>query len=589
MLEQYEWLPLAYLFLVFFGFVTMMGQTLVVYRWRKRSIASQMFFWLISAMTLWIFANLGQLFSTHEDIINLLKFIKYIGVAFVPVFVFLFSLAFARREHWLKPTLIIPVVIIPILTQVIHLFRPDLFLYNATYQTLFDFTFHVSDQRGVWFEVHTFYSYILILVTIANFGYDAVTEKFPFNRQAGVMILGIVVPFVINIYDVFFPSLLPPWDWTVVTFSITVTFWTYALYQYRLLDLMPVARSAIIENMQDAVIVLDRDKRIVDINPYGADLIGKPSQELLGNSLLSYMENAPQLVAEYTDATDIQTEITLNTQIYDMRIATVPNGRYILLRNITARKQAESEREQLIEELNAYAHTVAHDLKNPISTLIGNADFLQELHEDGEFDGPDVVNSLSAVVNLSYKMTAIIDELLLLASVRDQKKVAFAPLNMRGIVGQALERLTIQLGDAEIAWEWEETETAVGYSAWVEEIWMNYLSNALKYGGSPPSICIGSRTEGQINRYWVQDNGEGVPVEKQKTLFVKFNRLEHHLRAEGHGLGLSIVERIVTRLGGNVGLTSELGKGSCFYFTLPVQTEPIPAKTAAIFDDTDAN
>ena len=69
-------------------------------------------------------------------------------------------------------------------------------------------------------------------------------------------------------------------------------------------------------------------------------------------------------------------------------------------------------------------------------------------------------------------------------------------------------------------------------------------------------------------RFWVRDNGDGIPAEEQADLFTAFSQLETE-RSKGHGLGLSIVQRISERLGGSVGVESEIGQGSTFYFTLP--------------------
>jgi two-component system sensor histidine kinase/response regulator len=80
------------------------------------------------------------------------------------------------------------------------------------------------------------------------------------------------------------------------------------------------------------------------------------------------------------------------------------------------------------------------------------------------------------------------------------------------------------------------------------------------------------QADGMI-RFWVRDNGPGIPEDAQTKLFVEFSRLDA-VRAEGHGLGLSIVRRIIERLGGRVGVESQSGEGSLFYFTLPPARPP---------------
>ena len=110
---------------------------------------------------------------------------------------------------------------------------------------------------------------------------------------------------------------------------------------------------------------------------------------------------------------------------------------------------------------------------------------------------------------------------------------------------------------------------ALGHMAWVEEVWVNYLSNAIKYSGKPPHLELGAeeQPDGMV-RYWVRDNGPGLTPEDQARLFTPFTRLDQ-VRARGYGLGLSIVRRIVEKLGGQVGVESQPGQGCTFFFTLP--------------------
>jgi two-component system sensor histidine kinase/response regulator len=112
---------------------------------------------------------------------------------------------------------------------------------------------------------------------------------------------------------------------------------------------------------------------------------------------------------------------------------------------------------------------------------------------------------------------------------------------------------------------------AIGFAPWIEEVWVNYLSNGLKYGGQPPHLELGAtRQEDGMIRFWVKDNGPGLIPESQAKLFTEFTQLEPD-RVDGYGLGLSIVRRIVEKLGGQVGVESDgvPGRGSIFSFTLP--------------------
>jgi signal transduction histidine kinase len=244
---------------------------------------------------------------------------------------------------------------------------------------------------------------------------------------------------------------------------------------------------------------------------------------------------------------------------------------HLALRNLQKSLQREIiERDKLIAELDAYAHTVAHDLKNPLGTLVGFSDMLET--EYTELSDEQLLLCVSTIARSARKMTNIIEELLLLASVRKMEDVKIEPLDMAAVVVEALDRLADMIAghQAEITTP-EVWPAAIGYGPWVEEIWVNYVSNGLKYGGQPPQVEMGGKLlngpAGQV-RFWVRDNGAGLPPDDQARLFTPFTQI-HQARAEGHGLGLSIVQRIVEKLGGQVGVESKDGQGSVFFFTLP--------------------
>jgi len=259
-----------------------------------------------------------------------------------------------------------------------------------------------------------------------------------------------------------------------------------------------------------------------------------------------------------------------------------------LQHEITNRKKADKKLQQhTIElqernrELDAFAHTVAHDLKNPLSTVMGFADLLHEDYSNLSED--EIISYITAISRDSNKMNHIIDELLLLSSLR-KTEVKISPLNMSEIVAEAIERLSQMVEDynAEIILS-EDWEIALGYAPWIIEVWVNYINNAIKYGGKPPRIEIGydagkilNVPEGKIC-FWIQDNGTGISSDDQKLLFRKFERLDQ-IQTKGYGLGLSIVQRIIEKLGGKVDVESEIGKGSTFYFTLPGKSNKIKDK-----------
>jgi signal transduction histidine kinase len=234
-------------------------------------------------------------------------------------------------------------------------------------------------------------------------------------------------------------------------------------------------------------------------------------------------------------------------------------------------------------ELEAFCRTVAHDLKNPINVIKGYTEMLISDYSLGTPLDDDAIDVLQLTDQANDKMINIIDSLLLLAGVAREADIPIQPIDMSTIISQVIQQRLTQLVkkyQGEIVFhplsnstDVESWPTAQGYAPWIEEIWANYLSNGLKYGGRPPHLELGanSQNDGTI-RFWVRDNGPGLAKEAQNKLFTPFTRL-HKNRAEGHGLGLSIVQQIIEKLGGTAGIESTLGQGSMFYFTLPVSCE----------------
>jgi signal transduction histidine kinase/DNA-binding response OmpR family regulator len=231
------------------------------------------------------------------------------------------------------------------------------------------------------------------------------------------------------------------------------------------------------------------------------------------------------------------------------------------LRQHTTQLQARNE------ELDAFAHTVAHDLKSPLGPIIGLSGMLERFYST--LSDQEMQESIHIISRSSQKMSNIVDELLLLATMHETE-LELEPLDMESIIAEARQRLAyiVEEHKAEIIVP-ARWPTAMGYAPWVEEVWVNYLSNGIKYGGRPPHLELGATVqEDSTIRFWVRDNGPGLTAEEQDQLFAPFTQLSK-IRARGHGLGLSIVRRIVEKLGGQVGVEGNNGQGSVFTFTLP--------------------
>lgn len=251
------------------------------------------------------------------------------------------------------------------------------------------------------------------------------------------------------------------------------------------------------------------------------------------------------------------------------------------LRNLARQfRQANRHLSERNAQLDAFSYTVAHDLQAPLSAVDGLS---RQLEENYLRISDDMVRQhLRMIGRTTQKMSRIVDELLLLSQVQEARTLPLRPLEMGSIVREAREQVVHTTGGAAAEFHVPESwPEAIGYAPWVEQVWINYLSNALKYGGRPPVIRLGADAGSRNIRFWVRDNGLGLKKEKQEGLFVPFRRLDE-TPVQGHGLGLAIVRNIVERLGGEAGVESSgvRGEGCCFYFTLPRAIE-VTADNAA--------
>ncbi len=223
--------------------------------------------------------------------------------------------------------------------------------------------------------------------------------------------------------------------------------------------------------------------------------------------------------------------------------------------------------------LKAYAHMVAHDLKEPLAALVVTSDLIVDVPD---LTAEEVRGYMKQIKSTAYEMDRIIKNLLLFAEV-EQADVPVEPVDMRLVVAGVQNRLSRMIKEykarMDVPQSWPE---ALGYAPWIEEVWANYLSNAIEHGGRPPHVELGAtpQPDGMI-RFWARDNGPGIPSKACARLFTPYSQ-GHRGWYTGTWLGPVDRSQYRGKVGRSGGRRKRIGKGQPL-FLHPAGSSACPA------------
>ena len=222
--------------------------------------------------------------------------------------------------------------------------------------------------------------------------------------------------------------------------------------------------------------------------------------------------------------------------------------------------------EQVNKELEAFSYSVSHDLRAPLRAITGYANILEE--DMGAQLETEQRRLLEVIKKNTHKMGMLIDDLLSFSRV-SRHDILQTSIPSEDVVDEVVRSFVSE--ERMIKWVKGPLLPVRGDINMIRQVWMNLLSNAVKYTGKTenPVIETGSYIDGGQTIFFVKDNGAGFDDAYKGKLFKVFQRLHAADEFEGTGVGLAIVEKIVSKHGGRVWAEGEIEKGACFYFSLP--------------------
>lgn len=560
----------------------------------------------------------GQLFWVN---------LMYLGVVLVPGSWLLFALEYTGQSTQVRVKQIMFLLIEPVLTLVLTWTNDlhGLFRYN-TYLAQTNYALILQSELGLAFWVHTLYSYALILIGILLMLRYILRMPKAYRQQASIALLGMLTPLIGNILYLggLFP--FPEIDITPFAFSISGTFLAWDLLRHRLFDLIPIARDKIIEGMEDGVIVIDTQYRIVDVNPAALRLVDAKAEDFIGKTVDEVYADYPELLDRYREMLLGRDEITVGPITLDISISPLLdkrgylNGRILVLRDISAYKQATTELQRQNDKLSALAlanaelyesvqqelaerkHTeealqqakevaemanraksrflanMSHELRTPLNAILGYSSLMKL--EAAENNDTHYMQDLTRIEDAGRQLLELISNTLDLSRIEAERFELFVESfdlfefiqstanTARPLIERQHNTLVLHVSS--------ELDTISSDRLRLRQVLLNLLSNAAKFTEHGEIVFSAERVQqadGETVCFRVSDTGIGMSPEQQKGLFQEFYQVDDSptRRYGGSGLGLVISRRLCQIMGGTMDMQSQLGKGTSFIVTLPLE------------------
>ncbi|OLZ40886.1 PAS domain-containing sensor histidine kinase [Natrinema saccharevitans] len=540
--------------------------------WRTRPAAgSSALAALMTTVAVWLGAHVLEIESTTLAAKLLWADLQWVCAAVIPTLFLVFALRYTGADRWLtRPRLgllsIEPLAMIGALAvndRTFVLWGPpveepiSLGSWWASSVTV------ATAEPRIGLFVHLGYAtFCLAITSVIVFRLIARTERL-YRWQGAAVFVAITVPWGTAILSA---SSLEIIGTTPIGFTVTGLAITFGLYRYRLLEIAPIARSEVVTNLEDGVLVADADRRIVDSNPVAREVFTHNRDNLVGASIDdvipididsviagSHDRDRGDGASTAGDAEPTQFSLDDGQSYYDFSIAPIDDGRgnpagwTIVVHDVTERVRRECELERKNRKLDEFASVVSHDLRNPLTVSKGYLELLEE-----EYD-PEYVR---IAIESHERMEQLIDDVLMLAR-QGQRGLDPEPVALEDVASEAWS--TVDTAGATLSVDDEPTIDADRTQ--LRQLLENLFRNAVDHGGRSRSgtddreltVTVGALEDG----FFVADSGTGFEGEPEAVFESGYTTSER-----GTGLGLSIVADICERHGWTVTATEGADGGA---------------------------
>ncbi len=542
---------------------------------RQRTELTLAFIALVAGVGLWCLFYGVELLSPSLQAKIFWGSLQYLGIATVPLAWLLVALIQSNRGMWLSRRVILLLSVVPgiiILLALTNRFHRLIWMNNA----LSENGFFMINQYGIAFWLYIAFTYIS-LATGSIFLLIGLRARLSsmFRWQAILLLLASVLPWIGNaVYITASLNPIPGFDWTPIAFGLAIVSILLSISRFQFLDIVPIARSSIINSLQDGMLVVDLPGRVLDANRAAVGLFGMAQDELVGLSIVELLPDAG--ILEQVDDQPLITELTLGhrtaEQAYQLRISPIfdhaqqKQGHVLFFNDVTDRKEQEDLREDLLRAM-------VHDLRAPISNIAGTLQWLSRVSEDKLEDVDHTLLNMS--LENARKLLGMISAILEINRLeQNELPLEISQFSLLDLLEQVAADNQMNALNKEIELQVNVENEAMlveGDINLVGRTVQNLLDNAIKFTPNKGTVSL----EGDIKRdkekqavvVTVRDSGPGIPLFVQARLFEKFaagNQPE-----KGSGLGLAFCKMVVEAHGEKIWVESDK-QGTAVSFSLPV-------------------
>lgn len=367
-----------------------------------------------------------------------------------------------------------------------------------------------------------------------------------YRKQSLMLIIGMFPPLVGHVVSALGFSPFPNFVLAAFLFVLSGGLLLLALYGYKFVDVVPMARDSVMQELRSGVLVLDHRNRVTDINPAAKDLLG--TRDPVGKPLEQVLGDYTDKVEDFSRGDEVHTELTVGDRHLDFRASPLVDhrdnavGSLILMNDITELKKREEELRRQNERLDKFANVVSHDLRNPLNVAQGYLDLAEE---------EESLDELGEVRESLDRMADIIEDVLTLAK-EGQKVSETQEVEVAEVVREAW--VNVYTDDADL--DCDVGLTVEGDRDRLLRVFENLFRNSVEHGGSSVSVRVGETDEG----FYVEDTGPGIPEGERDAVLEQ----GYTTSDGGTGFGLSIVRNIVEAHGWRLEVEESEGGGARF-------------------------